>query len=371
MKFKHGVTAVIRSLGGGGAERVLTTMLNFWVERGIPCTVITTTNVCDHAYSLNPAIRCITIAPIDYHSTMDDCPWNILELRQAIKAERNSLLLSFMEKSNIPCILASSGLPVTLIVSERTDPRTQLNHSEYKKALVKRLYPLADALVVQTYKVKEQWGDTFMPQHKTHVIHNMISVDDNISYEHLQLPQNFLCCMGHLSKTKGFLHLIEILPEIFKKYPLLHMVILGEGADRHLLAKRSQELNITEKLHMPGFLSCPHGILKQAQVFILPSMFEGFPNALIEAMFLAVPSISFDCPSGPSEIIEHGFNGVLIPNQDYQSLKEGILELLANEEKRKLLSVNAMQSSAYKYATTKIMEQWDCLWSSLELLRKR
>lgn len=357
MTPRQGITAVIRSMGGGGAERVLATMLNYWAERAIPVSLITTTLACDHVYPLHRAVRCITIPPKATPNNLDNCPWDVRHLRQAIMTEDNASVISFMEKSNLPCILATADLPVRLIIAERTDPRMQQEFSEYKKALVRMLYPLADALVVQTQSVR-QWFLDFMPGEKVHVIHNMVNVDASAAYPDLHLPEKFICCMGRLTACKGLPGLIGQLPAIFDRHPEYSLVILGEGPDRMDLSVQVSSLGLGKKVFMPGFVTAPHSILEKAGVFILPSQFEGFPNALLEAMALGVPSVSFDCFSGPAEIIESGVNGMLVEGQNYEALRDVVLSLLDSEEKRNLLAENAMAYVQDKYNKYKVMQEW-------------
>lgn len=359
MRFNEGVTAVIRSLGGGGAERVLTTMLNYWAERGLPCSVVTTTLAVDYAYRLHPDVRCIT-APPCRSSSLDDSPWDVRHLRQAIMMERHNVVLSFMEKSNLPCVLAVSGLPVRLILAERTDPRTQSLHSDYKKSLIHRLYPLADALVVQTNNVRDGWAKRFMPEDKIFVINNMVSIDDSVHHL-LPLPEHFICCVGRMTPSKGFSGLISILPRIFAAHPEQALVLLGEGPDRASLMAQVAALGLTDKVFMPGFISAPHSILKKASLFVFPSLFEGFPNALIEAMSLGIAPVSFDCPSGPSEIISSGENGLLVPVNDYEQLAGKIIYLLDNPQKRLSMAAVARKYARNAYNVDKIMLQWDSL----------
>ncbi|WP_291325429.1 glycosyltransferase [Desulfovibrio sp. UCD-KL4C] len=359
MKSK-GITAVIRSMGGGGAERVLTNMLNYWAEQGRPVSLITNTLADTHVYALHPSIRSICIPPINIPNNLDDCPWDVIHLRQAITMERNDTVISFMEKSNIPTIMATLGLPVRVIISERIDPRTQTKYSEYKKNLARKLYPFADALVVQTQSVKA-WAEEFMEEEKVSVIRNMVTLEDSYISPPFPPPQKFICCMGRITKNKGLPGLVENLPKIFEKFPDHHLVILGDGEDQKALEAQVAALNLGKKVHILGFLSNAHSILKKAEVFVLPSLCEGFPNALIEAMVLGVPSISFDCPSGPSEIIDHEKNGLLIPEQNYEALTSAIMDLLDSPKKRANLSRNAKIWVQSECELNMIMEKWNKL----------
>ena len=164
--------------------------------------------------------------------------------------------------------------------------------------------------------------------------------------------------MGRLTPCKGLSGLIGQLPDIFSRHPDYSLLILGEGPDRADLAVQASALGLTKKVLMPGFLSAPHSILEKASVFVLPSVFEGFPNALLEAMALGVPSVSFDCASGPAEIVETGVNGILVENQNYEALRDAILSLLESQEKRNMLSANAKLCIKERYNTSKIMQEW-------------
>lgn len=363
-RSRYGICAVIRSLGGGGAERVLTSMLNYWAERGRNVTVITTTDRKHHAYPLHENVRCLTLPPVATPGVLDDCPWNIPLLREAISASCCSVVISFMEKSNIAAILAVSGLPVRLIISERIDPRTQAGYSDYKRSLIRRLYPLADALVVQTSTVKREWADTFMPRGKTRVINNAVTLDLRDTLPDW-LPDKFICCMGRLMVNKGFNGLIDVFRQVKQAFPEYKLVILGEGDDRENLNWQIKACGLKDSVLLPGFIRSPHATLAKSSLFILPSRCEGYPNALIEAMALGLPCVSFDCPSGPSEIIEHNVSGMLLPNQDYDLLQKTIVTLLADKAKREFLGCRAREAIARLCNPGVIMRQWDSLAETL------
>jgi|GEM_PF-1469620 len=358
MRYHDGITAVIRSLGGGGAERVLATMLNYWAGHGVPVSLITTTLAEDHAYPLHQDVRCITIPPAKGGGSLDNCPWDVRHLRQAIMEERNRSVVSFMEKSNLPCILATAGEPVRLVIAERTDPRMQTEYSDYKKALIRKLYPLADALVVQTQSV-EKWAHGFMSKDNVHVIRNMVTVDESITHSQLRLPENFICCMGRMTACKGLSGFIAQLPRLFAKHTDYSFVLLGEGPDRASLTAQVSSLGLTDKVFMPGFLPAPHSVLKKARVFVLPSVFEGFPNALIEAMAVGVAPVSFNCPSGPAEIIRQRENGILVAEQDYDALADSICTLLDAPQDCDRIAGNARAWAAMHYNLETVMGQWN------------
>lgn len=124
--------------------------------------------------------------------------------------------------------------------------------------------------------------------------------------------------------------------------PKARLLILGKGPELDELKTLSDSLDIRERVCFLGFVENPYPVVRAADVFVLSSDYEGFPNALVEAMALGTAVISTDCPSGPVEIIDHQRDGILVPVRDEQVLSEAMLELLEDENKRLMLASNAL-----------------------------
>ncbi|WP_320005721.1 glycosyltransferase family 4 protein [Maridesulfovibrio sp.] len=362
----EGITMIIRSLMGGGAERVMTTMANYWVARGVSVSIITSVPPDTDAYTLDSRVKRIWLKPpsVSFGSFFN-FPWSTRKLKDTIREEGNKLIISFMDRSNIPVILATRGLNVKVVVAERIDPRTQ-NYGICKRTFMRFCYPRADAVTVLTENVKEEWAAHFVPSQKVHVVHNPV-LPLEVRPEEVPewLPEKFICCMGRLHYQKGFDILLDRLPEIFKHYPDYTLVILGEGEDRDKLEMQCRELKVEDKVIMPGFIKNPHSIMEKASLFVFPSRFEGFPNALVEAMALGISVVSFDCPSGPASLIEPGKNGLLLPPEDPVALEQAIMELLGNPEERKRLG-EAAKKVQEKCHPEKVMQLWTSLLEDLQ-----
>ena len=121
------------------------------------------------------------------------------------------------------------------------------------------------------------------------------------------------------------------------------MAILGEGKDRGTLEKLAKELGISDKVAFLGFQKNPFKYMKRATVFVLSSLHEGFGNVLVEAMACGTPVISTNCKSGPSEIIEDGKSGILVPVSDYQSLSKAIIKVLSDDSLRQKFSAEGLE----------------------------
>lgn len=140
---------------------------------------------------------------------------------------------------------------------------------------------------------------------------------------------------GRLSKQKGQWHLIKAFRLIHDKIPEARLVILGEGELRKELEGLVRDLELEDCVKMPGFVSNPFAILRESKVFALPSLFEGYPNALAEALICGVPSISTDCKTGPKEILEDNCPnefGILMEPFDMNDLWDN--KNITNQEKK-------------------------------------
>src|SRR6185369_16170488 len=200
-------------------------------------------------------------------------------------------VISFIDKVNILTLLATRGLRLRVIVSERTDPASH-DIGKWWSRLRRMTYPWAGAVVGQSGTVC-RWLEQFVDNKNLHVIPNAVQrlsegVDHPVDLRDLSggldPTANIIIAMGRLGKEKGFDLLITAFARIAPLHPDWHVVILGEGEQRSLLLQLAQELELHDRVHLPGRVKSPLPYLRQAQLFVLPSRFEGFPNALCEAM---------------------------------------------------------------------------------------
>lgn len=362
-----GITMIIRSLMGGGAERVMSTMANYWVASGVEVAIITSVPRETDAYTLDPRVVRIQLTPGVSLTPRLGFPWSVRALRRQIRSLGHKLVISFMDRSNIPVLLATRGMDLKVVVGERIDPRTQ-HYGLLKKACMRLCYPWADAVTVLTENVKKEWAQRFLPEEKVHVIHNpvlppVLPADRPADNVPDWLPAKFFCCVGRLHYQKGFDLLFRKLPELFARWPQYNLVILGEGENRAELEQMARELGIARKVFMPGFSKNPHAIMQRASLFVFPSRWEGFPNALVEAMALGLPVVSFDCPSGPSCIVKHGHSGLLVPPEDVQGLAWSVDYMLSHPEAARRMGDNAREI-LQQCDPGKVMSMWE------ELIKK-
>jgi len=174
--------------------------------------------------------------------------------------------------------------------------------------------------------------------------------------------------MGRLVEQKGFDILVEAFSRCATKHSDWSLVILGEGPQRTRLEAAAAELGIGDRVHLVGQVREPDTILKGADLFVLSSRYEGFPNALVEAMACELPVVSTDCSSGgPRDIIRDGVDGILVPPRDVEALASAMDRLMADQDGRQRLGKSAAEV-VERFSTTRVMKVWDDLLAGIAKL---
>jgi len=225
------------------------------------------------------------------------------------------------------------------------------------------LYPRAAAVVVQTPSVA-QWALMFLPPAKVRVVANPLSplevVNAAPAVTWLKPQKKHLLAVGQLYPVKGFDLLLKAFAYVAPRHPQWNLVILGEGSERHTLTQLAQDLGIETRVIFPGKVSPIAAYYPLFDGFVLSSRFEGFPNALLEAMSHGLPVVSFACDSGPADIITHGQDGLLVPPQDISAMGQALDTLMGDAALRQRLGEQAAQVNT-RYALSVIMAQWEAL----------
>ena len=170
------------------------------------------------------------------------------------------------------------------------------------------------------------------------------------------MARPFVLAIGRLNEQKGF----DLLLDAFCRSGLARagwrLVILGEGPERPALQQQATTLGIADAVALPGFVEVGQW-LKRADIFVLSSRYEGFPNALLEAMQMQRACISFDCPSGPRDLIENDRDGLLVPPRDVAALSEALQCLAADPALRSRLGAEASKVGE-RFSAASVYAKW-------------
>lgn len=367
------IMLVISSLQRGGAERVASIMANHWAESGHPVSLVTIQGKHQDAYALHPEITRVALNLGRVSRNPAGGLWNNLRrirgLRAAVRRLRPDVVISLVTHTNLLVLIATLRMDVPVVVSERVNP-LQMRIGAVRRVLRAWLYPRAAALVVQTDAVRKAMRHLLPPGNIT-VIPNPVPADDpdelqaHVSLrEQLRLPAGakVIAAMGRLEPQKGFDLLVDAFAMLHGRHPDWQLVIFGEGLARAPLEAQITRLGLTACAHLPGVVRTARKYLAEADLFVLSSRFEGFPNVLLEAMACGCAVVSFDCPSGPGEIIRNDQDGLLVEAGKVTAFAEALSALMDSPARREALGKNARQVLE-RFSADRIMSLWDGLLS--------
>ncbi len=339
------VTLIIYGLGGGGAERVMSILANYWVDHDWDITLIMLVGPTDPSfYSLDPRIKLESLGLAAKSTNRLTALRNVVRrvkiLRQKIVASQPDVVISFMNAVNVYNILACWNLNIPTIVSEHTYPGAN-DANKIWQFMMKKFYRYADLVTVLT-----QNAVPFYPPaagYRTIVMPNPISQPETVVTIDRLLPTPSLISIGRFDPRKGFDLLFRAFDQIRDRHPDWQLTILGEGPIRAELEALRAQLQLEDCVHLPGAVKNIADYLHQADLFVMSSRVEGFPMALCEAMACGCPVIATDCLSGPSEIIQNGVNGLLVETENVEALAAGLDQLMSDPAKRQQFAQNSPQ----------------------------
>ena len=352
MTEKSNIAFIVGSLNGGGAERVISEMANYWAKEGKNVSILALKREKPF-YSLHPEVQYIELGlAVKSRFFFDGLVHGIYEVKAISKTlKRNNIevAISFFADINILSVMAARIAHIPVIISERSNPF--FVKLSYKWVIARKLfYRLANYLVVQTEAVKPYYKNFGVKV--TNIPNPLPGIEVDKTNK-----EKMILAVGRLEKLKGF----ELLIEAFKEAGLPYewkLKVIGEGKYRDTLIKYRNEAGLNDKVIFPGRIKDMGEVYGKASIFVLSSRYEGFPNALIEAMSAGLPVISFNCKYGPNEIIDHRENGILVDNQNTNMLAKEIHDLVYNENEQVRLGKNASKVKE-KYSCRKIMEKWE------------
>jgi GalNAc-alpha-(1->4)-GalNAc-alpha-(1->3)-diNAcBac-PP-undecaprenol alpha-1,4-N-acetyl-D-galactosaminyltransferase len=360
------LSLVISSLQAGGAERVLSRMASYWAARGHDVEIVSYDRPDARPfYPLHADVRVRGLDLLRDSRHPIEALWNtavrVRRVRRAIVEHGPDAVISFLDQVNVVTLLATRALDLPVIVSERNDP-AKLPLAAPWPALRRWTYRRARWVVMQTPQAAAYFDD---PRIRMTVIGNPI-----VPAPAPEPPAaagakgvSWITAVGRLAPQKGFDLLLQAFARIAAAHPSWSLRIVGDGRERAALTELARTLGVAERVEFTGRVDNVFPLLAAADLFVLSSRFEGFPNALAEAMSAGLPVIAFDCQRGPSAIIRHEIDGLLVPAEDVAGLAAAIDRLIANPAARATLAARAPEI-VERYSEAAIMNRWEDLLRS-------
>lgn len=337
----------IGNLDKGGAERIASILLTCFASSDFEVSLcFTTSNMIQ--YSLHPSIKIFSVYNTSAYK-------KIFLIRILIKQIKPDHIISFLPHINIKIILASIGLKSQVIVCERIHPFF------YKKNYIIRLlrfflYGFADTVVYQTKAARQDLIYLGKKLSKEFVIPN--PCDENILKVKANSSVKEIVTIGRLDLQKRQKLLIDYFNAIHNKYPEWRLRIVGKGPLEDQLKKYVQTLGLEHKIIFEGLVSNIPDFIQSFSIFCLTSDYEGFPNALLEAMGAGLAIISFDCLSGPMEMTANGECGIIVNQNDHDGYINSLCLLMGHESLRRSLGNLAKERVERMYQIDTVYQMW-------------
>ena len=333
---------LITSLGGGGAERVLCNLANYLANRGVNVS-ITAIRGDSCKYNIDNNIS-VSYLQKDYYERKISLVDRGVEIKRVleyfIRLNKNHCLVCFLELPVAYSLIFRSFIKSKLVICERNNP---VFYSSVYQKIFRMFAKRADFCICQTKVIANWYAEVFEKSSKIGIIPNSIN-KAILQADKGNRTSKEIVTFARLTPQKNQRLLIEAFSTVSKRFPEYQLIIYGQGPLREELTKLINDLDLEDKVLMPGFNSDPIKVLSKASLFVLTSDHEGMPNALAEAMAMGVPCISTDCGGGGArELIDNGKNGILVPCRDKESLVKAMLQLLGDTKFADQISCEAFK----------------------------
>lgn len=353
---------IIPTLNGGGAERVVLTLLKNFDREKFELYLMVINLEGSYINEVPEDVKVIDLG-------LKRVRYAIIKLMQKINEIEPECILSTLNYLNVILIAIKPFLrkhPKIIVREANTISKELKNFSKMRRIIFKTMYsyfyPRADIVIAQSEGMKSDLINYLkISENKIRLINNPIDVNQVKLKSINENPFdnslfNIVSC-GRLCYQKGFDILISAFKIVTDHYPQTQLTILGEGPLKSELVELSRKNRLDKNIHFVGFKENPYPYYRYSNLFVLSSRWEGFPNVLLEALASGAVVLSTECQSGPKEILGDNEFGYLVPTDNIDKLAEGIMNILSGRSEIILNNTRAL-----KYDVKNIVEQYQSLF---------
>jgi glycosyltransferase involved in cell wall biosynthesis len=356
------ITLVILNTRGGGSVRAALHWANAWQEGGHEVSVVVThpDEGTGPDFPVHPDIRPLVLDLADRPvSSSLAALWRLarkaIHLRRAVLRNRPEVIVSIDGPMNVLTLLACPGSGVPIIIFEQVHP-AQYSLGPFWDKWRRRLYPRARMLLNLTDAATDWSWEHFSPRDAMTIPNPVLPEAAPLHRENG--PGGTVVAAGRMVPQKRFDLLLDAFSLVAQRQPGWNLVIYGDGPDRAGLEEHARRKGLEGLVRMPGWTAQLPQRLAECDLFVLSSGYEGFGNVIAEAMAAGLPVVSFDCVAGPSDIIRHGVDGLLVPALDVQALAEAMERLMADADLRRTMARRAPEVLD-RFSLQRTLELWD------------
>lgn len=351
------------NLCDGGAQRVISVTASALAEKGHDVSVLLFSRN-EKEYPLSEKVKIFSLAQnFEEYSKISGLK-RIFKTRKVIKQIKPDVAIGFLE-GGYGLYLSSFGLRVKKVSSFRVNPSIILNKKGLRAFIEKQWFRNSSKIVIQTESQRE-----FLPKklnEKSVVIENPVSekaLEESVE-KYSDSVEKFTM-LGRLNEQKNYEMSIKALKIVCEKHESVKLEIFGKGPSEEKIKNLICELGLENNVFLRGWTQSPLEELSKTDCYLMTSNFEGLPNALMEAMAIGLPCISTDCPTGPSDLIDDGKNGFLVPINDHEVLAQKMIEVIEMpKDERQLLGKTAKEKILLNFSALVICEKWESFLQAL------
>jgi GalNAc-alpha-(1->4)-GalNAc-alpha-(1->3)-diNAcBac-PP-undecaprenol alpha-1,4-N-acetyl-D-galactosaminyltransferase len=352
------IVMVVADLHSGGTQRVVTSLANYWAENDRKVVVVTMSSPKTDFFPLSSNVQRIVIGgQANSSSTIGGLMSNIRRvygLRKVLKELDANAAIGLICQTNIILTLSALGLKTKIIISERNDPKRQ-SLGRLWDLLRRYVYPMADLVTANSHEVVLALKEII---HESRLAYLPNPVTTCSTEKASDPGNNKVIAVGRLHQQKAHDILIGAFSIVCRKHPDWQLEILGEGSQRQSLEDQITRLGLLQHVKLLGRVKNVDMYLAKASIFVLPSRFEGTPNALLEALSSGVPAIVSNTSVGALEYIEHKVNGLVVPVDDPEALAQAICQMIEDKTLRKEFAAKSI-SSVQHISLPRVAEIWE------------
>ena len=284
----------------------------------------------------------------------------IHRLRHFLKQYEIDVIIDIDIVLDVLSIPAARGLRTKIISWEHFNCEYEMKYL-YRRYILKYSVKRTDHIITLTEGDKKIYMEKMGRDTAISAIYNPMQ---ELLCEEETEKERWLITVGRLIQRKGMDYLAEIAYEVLHRNPDWKWLVVGDGEEQAFLEAFIKKNRLEGRLILTGRTEDVNAYLKKAQIYVMTSRIEGLPMCLLEAKTFQLPSVSFDIPTGPNEIIEEGVNGYLIEAFDCKDMAQKLELLMRNDDLRKQFSEHA-QNNIEKFQMESILKNWNIVLENL------